>query len=479
MTRTRVKSSGIQNVSATDKLLGRSTAGAGVIEEIACTTAGRALLDDADAATQRATLGLAIGTNVQAYDATLAGLASLNAVADRLIYATGPDIFGTATFTTYGREIVAVADASAARSTLGLVIGTNVQAYDAGLLSIAAATTAADSFLYTTALDVYAVGTITTFGRSLVDDADASTARTTLGLGTLATQSGTFSGTSSGTNTGDQTATSLGLVIGTNVQAYDAGLLSIAAAVTAADKFLYTTALDVYAVGTITTFGRSLVDDADASTARATLGLVIGTDVAPVASPTFSGTVGIGNIATNIGLYNAKTVTGGVNAYGYLHQGYVQLDVTGAAALHQVQLNTVANCNLTQVLHYTCGAGTIGAGLTLSYQFGYNVGPLDQATNNIGFNSAINTSATGKNNWAIYCSGNAPSAHIGKFGIGAQPTAAGAVLQVTGNTIQLSTARTPASASATGNVGEICWDASYLYVCTATNTWKRSLISTW
>jgi hypothetical protein len=48
----------IQNVSATDRLLGRSTAGAGVIEEITCTSAGRALLDDADAATQRATLGV-------------------------------------------------------------------------------------------------------------------------------------------------------------------------------------------------------------------------------------------------------------------------------------------------------------------------------------------------------------------------------------------------------------------------------------
>ncbi len=48
----------IQNVSATDKLLGRSSAGAGVVEEITCTAAGRALIDDADAAAQRTTLGL-------------------------------------------------------------------------------------------------------------------------------------------------------------------------------------------------------------------------------------------------------------------------------------------------------------------------------------------------------------------------------------------------------------------------------------
>lgn len=38
---------------------------------------------------------------------------------------------------------------------------------------------------------------------------------------------------------------------------------------------------------------------------------------------------------------------------------------------------------------------------------------------------------------------------------------------------------TPASASAAGTAGTIAWDASYIYVCTATNTWKRVAIDTW
>ena len=38
---------------------------------------------------------------------------------------------------------------------------------------------------------------------------------------------------------------------------------------------------------------------------------------------------------------------------------------------------------------------------------------------------------------------------------------------------------TPASAAATGTTGDICWDGSYIYVCTATNTWKRAGLSTW
>jgi hypothetical protein len=37
----------------------------------------------------------------------------------------------------------------------------------------------------------------------------------------------------------------------------------------------------------------------------------------------------------------------------------------------------------------------------------------------------------------------------------------------------------PASATAPGTVGEIRFDADYMYVCVATNTWKRSPLATW
>jgi hypothetical protein len=37
----------------------------------------------------------------------------------------------------------------------------------------------------------------------------------------------------------------------------------------------------------------------------------------------------------------------------------------------------------------------------------------------------------------------------------------------------------PASAAAAGNAGDIAVDANYIYVCTATDTWKRAAISTW
>lgn len=87
-------------------------------------------------------------------------------------------------------------------------LSTVYQPLDADLTSIAGLGSAADKGLYTTGAHVWAEFALSAAGRALVDDADAAAQRTTLGLGTLATQSGTFSGTSSGTNTGDQTSVS-------------------------------------------------------------------------------------------------------------------------------------------------------------------------------------------------------------------------------------------------------------------------------
>lgn len=48
---------------------------------------------------------------------------------------------------------------------------------------------------------------------------------------------------------------------------------------------------------------------------------------------------------------------------------------------------------------------------------------------------------------------------------------------VVGQAFAIKTA--PASATATGDAGEVRFTSDYIYVCVATNTWKRAEISTW
>jgi len=219
-------------------------------------------------ATARASLGVSIGSQVQAWsanldswsalapsakqnaDATLTALAGVTTAADQLIYATGSDTFTTTSLTTFGRSLIDDADAATARTTLGLVIGTNVQAYDAELAALAGLTSAANKLPYFTGSGTASLADLTAFARTLLDDADAATARSTLGL-----------------------------VIGTNVQAYDAELAALAGLTSAADALPYFTGSGSAATTTMTSFGRSLIDDANAAAARTTLGLVIGTDV--------------------------------------------------------------------------------------------------------------------------------------------------------------------------------------------------------
>tara|TARA_R100000781_G_scaffold75136_1_gene46755 strand:+ start:244 stop:1350 length:1107 start_codon:yes stop_codon:yes gene_type:complete len=129
------------------------------------------------AANARTNLGLVIGTNVQAYDAELAAIAGLTSAANKLPYFTGSGSAAVTDFSAYGRTLVDDADAAAARTTLGLVIGTNVQAYDAQLADVAG-------------LAVTDGGFIVGDGSNFVLESGA-TARTSLGLGSMATQAHT------------------------------------------------------------------------------------------------------------------------------------------------------------------------------------------------------------------------------------------------------------------------------------------------
>lgn len=101
----------VQNVSATDKILGRQSVGAGVVEEIFCTAAGRALIDDADASAQRTTLGL--GT-LATQSGTFSGTSSGTNTGDQNLFST---------IAVAGQSSV-VADITS--DTLTLVAGTNV-----------------------------------------------------------------------------------------------------------------------------------------------------------------------------------------------------------------------------------------------------------------------------------------------------------------------------------------------------------------
>jgi len=147
----------IQNVTATDRLLGRDSAGAGVIEEITPANI-RTMLNVEDGA------DVTDATNVTAagalMDSELAGLAAVKATTGTFLTAdqTKLDAIEAAADVTDTTNVTAA----------GALMDSEVDA-DIKTLSLPASTT------------------ISAFGATLVDDAAAGNARTTLGLGALAT----------------------------------------------------------------------------------------------------------------------------------------------------------------------------------------------------------------------------------------------------------------------------------------------------
>lgn len=89
------------------------------------------------------------------------------------------------------------------------------------------------------------------------------------------------------------------------------------------------------------------------------------------------------------------------------------------------------------------------------------------------------TTGTGS---SLIVSGGKGSTAGGAVSLGASTTTGDAAAYVTvkpGGKIILSPATAPATASSTGEAGEIRFDSGYIYYCTATDTWKRVAIATW
>jgi hypothetical protein len=180
--------------------------------------------------------------------------------------------------------------ASGARTNLGLAIGSDVQAYSAVLSGVAGAYDTTDNLAYASASGIIATTTLTSFGRTLISETAASGVRAALGLGSMALQDagsivisgGTISGITdlaiadggTGASSAADARTNLGLVIGTDVQAYDAGLASIAGLTTSADEILYLTGADTYASSPLPSYARDFLASGNSdSDARTVLGL--------------------------------------------------------------------------------------------------------------------------------------------------------------------------------------------------------------
>jgi hypothetical protein len=128
-------------------------------------------------------------------DDTLIAIAGVVTAADRLIYFTGVDTATSTILTGFARTLLDDIDAIAARTTLGVVIGVDVQAYDADLAAIAALS-GTSGLLRKTAANTWSLDTATylTSNQNITLSGDVTGSGST-GISVTLANSGVTSGT--------------------------------------------------------------------------------------------------------------------------------------------------------------------------------------------------------------------------------------------------------------------------------------------
>jgi hypothetical protein len=510
----------IQDVSVTDRILGRSSPGAGPVEEIVCTSAARSILDDTTTAAMLTTLGAASSSHAHG-QITSAG--AIGSDANRPIITAASGVLSAGSFgngantfcqgndprlsdsrnplshkhgfidnsgaigSTAGLPIITTTSGVLSAGSFGTTSGTFCKGDDSRLSdqrtptdgSVTTAKLASSAVTYDKIQNMASTDRLlgrssagagvvqeiicTAFARSILDDATASDARSTLDV--QPTTSPTFVASSglAGTFTGSDLVQTSVSIANTNTRTWQ----------------LMTSGLSPVSGSSVGAFVLYDATSAASRLAVTSAGVLRMTDGGSATGPVICSAVG----GDDTGLWFP-----GADVVAVSSAGTERLRITATGAVG------VGTSSPGHALHVS-GSGARGVGVTstdgnaaqLTLSSGSNAAQLTQSGTsffftNYGSGGSLSFVQEGAGTFSIFTNSSERLriSSGGQVGIGTSaPTiSSGVGLHIAGSTLRLGTTRTPASSTATGNQGEICWDSSYIYVCVATNSWKRIALST-